>query len=697
MSKRVRARTAIAALSVVTGVGALMPPGPVGADGTETLGPPSVPIAAGSGVVTDGTGMFTQPGTVSVDVPANATVEQVLVYWEGYNTSANLPDNTIRVNGTEVEGTLIGGPTLFFGNVSSTSWRADITSHGVITPGANDVQLSDLAFDFANDGASIVVIYDDSSGPADIQVRDGNDNAFRDFAPPLDTTAPQTFTVTAASFRRDTKLHLMVGGVDVNRSSVVRVTAGDEVTEYPDLLGNSDGPQWDDVTVDVSIPPNATTVTVQVLSEGDRGDGPASLTWVAAILATSGAGGTCTPPVPTQAVTHGSAYGVDAKLVGGLVKVGELGHVSSVAPGEPSSQSSQLLTANVPLLVSAKVLGNSSSSELDPSTSTASSTVADVNLLSGLVKATTVRAVSQSNASPFSSSYNSKGSVIQGLTVGGKRVAVAPNLRVKVNVFLLGTVAELHVMEEKGTSSFQDGVSTSSHSMNALRLVLLKNYLGLPAGTTVVIAHAESDAQSPISSCPDVKSVSGEAFTAYVDGDLAGEDLVEAKVGDAVLPPTGGSDTDGVAADIPGVVTSVTAYNTTSGSLDPNPHATSRSIVEGVNVLNGVVTAKVLDVRSTSSADGTTAGTTFASNFVDLRVDGQLIVASGQVAPSSHLVVDLGALGYVSVVLNEQVVNTGSGSDTEGTVNAIHARVYTPGGLLQGEVIVASAHSDAHV
>lgn len=34
------------------------------------------------------------------------------------------------------------------------------------------------------------------------------------------------------------------------------------------------------------------------------------------------------------------------------------------------------------------------------------------------------------------------------------------------------------------------------------------------------------------------------------------------------------------------------------------------------------------------------------------------------------------------------------GTDTEGTV--VHVRLYTLGGLLTGEVIVASAHSDAN-
>jgi hypothetical protein len=39
------------------------------ADGTGTLGPPSITITSGTGVVTEGTGLETQAGTINIDVP----------------------------------------------------------------------------------------------------------------------------------------------------------------------------------------------------------------------------------------------------------------------------------------------------------------------------------------------------------------------------------------------------------------------------------------------------------------------------------------------------------------------------------------------------------------------------------------------------------------------------------------------------
>ena len=61
--------------------------------------------------------------------PVGATVEQVLLYLEGQNRTAG-GDDTIDVNGTVVTGTLIGGPTRFFGNAFSSTYRADITDKG---------------------------------------------------------------------------------------------------------------------------------------------------------------------------------------------------------------------------------------------------------------------------------------------------------------------------------------------------------------------------------------------------------------------------------------------------------------------------------------------------------------------------------------------------------------------------------------
>ena len=105
--KKVLRLTVLVALVSLLFIG--LQPGELLADGTETLGPLSIGTASGSGIVAAGAGLNTQPGTISVDVPIGATVEQVLLYWTGQMATFVPGDDTIIVNGTQVIGTLIGG------------------------------------------------------------------------------------------------------------------------------------------------------------------------------------------------------------------------------------------------------------------------------------------------------------------------------------------------------------------------------------------------------------------------------------------------------------------------------------------------------------------------------------------------------------------------------------------------------------
>ncbi|MDH3910251.1 MAG: hypothetical protein OEU09_03075, partial [Rhodospirillales bacterium] len=68
-------------LASLVSAGLMLGSASVWADGTESLGTPSVPIASGTGIVGAGIGLAAGPGTISVDVPAGASVEQVLLYW----------------------------------------------------------------------------------------------------------------------------------------------------------------------------------------------------------------------------------------------------------------------------------------------------------------------------------------------------------------------------------------------------------------------------------------------------------------------------------------------------------------------------------------------------------------------------------------------------------------------------------------
>ncbi|MHC4195700.1 MAG: hypothetical protein ACYSQZ_07125, partial [Planctomycetota bacterium] len=162
--------SAVLMLVGVTTVGTL-------ADGTEVLGPPSIATASGSGIVAAGTGLNWQPGTITIDVPSGAIVNQVLLYWYGRgNADGVTGDDTIVVDGNLVMGTLIG-ESLGLPYPPSQVYRADITNLGLISAGSNSLTVNGLDFTFNNNGAGVIVIFDDGSGAADIQIRDGHDFA----------------------------------------------------------------------------------------------------------------------------------------------------------------------------------------------------------------------------------------------------------------------------------------------------------------------------------------------------------------------------------------------------------------------------------------------------------------------------------------------------------------------------------------
>jgi hypothetical protein len=260
---------------------------------------PGIPIATGSGIAAAGVGLnlLMQPNNIHVTVPAGATVKQVLLYYAGrFNFAIPGIDTVINVNGTDVAGTLIGGPTVIlmnqFGTVHTATYRADITSLGVVGPGANVVTVGGLAFGFAEDGAGVLVIYDDGT-TSNIQVRDGNDFAFLPFAPPGDTTVPQTFNFASSPVARTARLAMFFssvvgsasegGGPPVPRSTRIKVTVNGTTTQVDNVLASNDGQEWDTLNLDVDIPAGETNVTVQACS-GPGPNNPASFTWHLATL-----------------------------------------------------------------------------------------------------------------------------------------------------------------------------------------------------------------------------------------------------------------------------------------------------------------------------------------------------------------------------------------------------------------------------
>jgi hypothetical protein len=257
-------------------------------NGTETLGPPSIEIATGTCFAQGGVGMVAPTdGVLEIDVP-DGEIKQVLLYWSGGTTGAD-GDDMIKIDGNDVLGTEIGGPTNFFSASGAeyyfTAFRADITDMGLVTNGANSFVISDFDFDNTggpldeNHGAGIMVIYDDGT-PADIQLVDGLDCAYHGFAGDLRVTVPQTFIFDAHDEDRVAKMVIFSGSVGAGRPNEIHLST--EANPRLNELGSNDGDLWDTLCLeDIPIPAGETSLTVELVSTPTTGDPDgASLTWV---------------------------------------------------------------------------------------------------------------------------------------------------------------------------------------------------------------------------------------------------------------------------------------------------------------------------------------------------------------------------------------------------------------------------------
>jgi hypothetical protein len=265
------------------------------ADGTETLGTPSIAIGEGTTTTVAGVGLRDgQPENLDFNV--DGAVVQALLYVEGANVSSSdkTPTMEIEVGGNPVTASFIGGNTKFLSDHYTLTYRADVT--GLVSSGANSLSIDGLDFTRGSDGAGILVISDNGGALSEIQVKDGNDWAF--IGSPgtdLKVTVPQTFTFDASNKDRfgaiDYHVGSVAGGFDnigQFRPNSFEITVDGVTSVFSDQLNSTNGNLWDTISLGVTIPAGATSLTAQIFSRDDEvvapGNLPASLNWVASAL-----------------------------------------------------------------------------------------------------------------------------------------------------------------------------------------------------------------------------------------------------------------------------------------------------------------------------------------------------------------------------------------------------------------------------
>lgn len=260
---------------------------------------------SGTNFVTAGVGTNDgAPNTITVDVPAGATVTDVFLYWaRRVDDPGSAPESEVDVDGSTVTGTVIGGPIATTGGGDSpVTYRADITGEGLVSAGTSSFTVQDEtpdegSFDSRALGASVLVFYDEGGDASEMSVWDGVDFAWNDDVVDWRQTAdPVTFTFSDASEERTAELVLFVGDVeDDTRPNELDITIGGTTETVDQPFVGADGAQWDNFVRTLTIPAGVSEVTVEPISP-DETDA-SSLVWTTAALSVepAGEGEGCTP------------------------------------------------------------------------------------------------------------------------------------------------------------------------------------------------------------------------------------------------------------------------------------------------------------------------------------------------------------------------------------------------------------------
>ena len=353
--------------------------------------------------------------------------------------------------------------------------------------------------------------------------------------------------------------------------------------------------------------------------------------------------------VDTQSY-QGSAYGTSA-YVGNTVLVGQ---TAPVTLGGTCGTSQQPLNipgtaagVNLPLVISGGAVNTDVSSSAN--TAQASADTASINLLSGLITAQEIKAVStttrQSNGS---FQVSSAGSTFSHLVILGHVYNGSVPANTRLNLPLLGYV----VLNEQ-TSNLQN--SNANLTVNMLHIhVTTVNILGLQVGTEIVVSSATSGMLNVFA--PAILNV--QSFGTEVLGPL----LSSSPTAPVVVPCFGsrGAILSNTLAgvNLPSILTSGTVTDTGESNLTiPMSSGRSTSTVEGLNLLNGLVTANALTAQVVSVVNNANFVSSVGTDtFLGISVAGHPEITDSVPYNTSVSLAGLGTL-YLKRVINTPPAN----------------------------------------
>ncbi len=202
----------------------------------------------------------------------------------------------------------------------------------------------------------------------------------------------------------------------------------------------------------------------------------------ALVAAATGAGAPSQP-----AIVSAGAHGISILVPGQPPSVA----AEAVAPGPASTGVADgfVFPADGSLVRTGALSSSVSSRATGAAGAQAVSDILGVTLFNGELTAESIAGRAKASAA----GADAAGSRVTNLVVFGTQVAAAPNLRIQ-----LGDWGYLVVLEQVAEAPVADGTMNARGTVNGLHVVLTADHAGLPAGTEILVGHAEAAASTPV-------------------------------------------------------------------------------------------------------------------------------------------------------------------------------------------------------
>ncbi|MCA1833933.1 MAG: choice-of-anchor P family protein [Actinomycetota bacterium] len=387
---------------------------------------------------------------------------------------------------------------------------------------------------------------------------------------------------------------------------------------------------------------------------------------------------------PANANASGSATGLSLSLLGSDPT--KLAEASSQQHGigVDAPEATPALPVSVPGIASVNILTSTSSSDVNGTLrsahTTATSTLAGVNLLDGAITADVARAVSSVTTTENGVTVSALGSTIENLKINGELVDdVTPNQRVELTDADGNVIGYVVLFEQLTTTDTPDelsgGTYTGSLTVNMIHVFLgVVHPLGDGPGTELIVSSANAASDFPQAElCSQGSARTADAGAFAVHAIIPGSDghVVEILKGaSGPVPPSGGEAHQNLVNFVTAIAKGASESNARGATGNPVT-ANAYDEVTRLDLLDGTITADVLRSESSSTADaGGASSNADGTKFLSLTIKtGEEPQTFENTPGPNQEVINVPDVGFV--ILNEQLTSNGDGT-SELTVTSIH-------------------------